>query len=505
MRVRSWSPARPRTRARARSSPGSAGGWRARGWRWRRSRRRTCRNNSRRDRRRRRDRPGPGDAGARLRPRAERRVQPGAAQAGQRPVGQVVVLGRARRHGQRAVVPASARRRCSTVVTATPRRPAGARSTWWSARAPARPPRSTCGRPTSSTWAWRRPPTCRSSWSATSTAAACSRTCSARSPCSTPADQARDRGVRHQQVPRRPGAARARAWTSCARSPAARRSGSCRGPTGLWLDAEDSLSAVADGVLGRPAPPHGRAVAAGGRRPAARGSRNATDAEALACEPGVAVRYVTEPSPAGRRRPGGAARLARRPSPTWPGCAAPGSPTRCVAHARGRAAGARDLRRLPDARAADRRPARGRGRRRPTGLGLLDLEVVFDADKMLANPVGDGLGRSRCAATRSTTAAWCGPGDPALLDGPARAPTRGAVLGTHWHGLLENDGFRRALLDAVADAGRPHRVPGRTGHRRSPPSGRRSSTCSATWSRSTSTPPRWSMSSVTAPRRTSRW
>ena len=29
------------------------------------------------------------------------------------------------------------------------------------------------------------------------------------------------------------------------------------------------------------------------------------------------------------------------------------------------------------------------------------------------------------------------------------------MLGTHWHGLLENDGFRRALLRRVADqAGR---------------------------------------------------
>ena len=58
-----------------------------------------------RDRRRRRDRAGPGDAGARVRARAERRVQPGAAQAGQRPV----VAGRRARagagHGQRAVVP----------------------------------------------------------------------------------------------------------------------------------------------------------------------------------------------------------------------------------------------------------------------------------------------------------------------------------------------------------------------------------------------------------------
>jgi len=45
-------------------------------------------------------------------------------------------------------------------------------------------------------------------------------------------------------------------------------------------------------------------------------------------------------------------------------------------------------------------------------------------------------------------------GDPALVEGldasPAAAPGEGSdagvVLGTHWHGLLENDCFRRALL-----------------------------------------------------------
>jgi adenosylcobyric acid synthase len=34
---------------------------------------------------------------------------------------------------------------------------------------------------------------------------------------------------------------------------------------------------------------------------------------------------------------------------------------------------------------------------------------------------------------------------------------RGAVFGTHWHGLLDNDEFRRAWLTRVADAA------GRTG------------------------------------------
>src|ERR1700712_5278403 len=63
----------------------------------------------------------------------------------------------------------------------------------------------------------------------------------------------------------------------------------------LWLDAEDSLGHVADGVVGRPAAPHGREWL---RVAVVRPPRisNGTDVDALAAEPGVAVRYVTEAS-----------------------------------------------------------------------------------------------------------------------------------------------------------------------------------------------------------------
>ena len=53
-------------------------------------------------------------------------------------------------------------------------------------------------------------------------------------------------------------------------------------------------------------------------------------------------------------------------------------------------------------------------------------------------------------------------GDPVLLDGPGEGSDAGVVLGTHWHGLLENDGFRRALLARVAEQA------GRTGFRAAP-------------------------------------
>jgi adenosylcobyric acid synthase len=87
-----------------------------------------------------------------------------------------------------------------------------------------------------------------------------------------------------------------------------------------------------------------------------------------------------------------------------------------------------------------------------TGLGLLDLDVAFDADKHLGNPTGVAWGEPvrgyeihHGRVVRS--------GDPFLIDG--EGSDAGAVLGTHWHGLLENDGFRRLLLARVAaQAGR---------------------------------------------------
>jgi adenosylcobyric acid synthase len=86
------------------------------------------------------------------------------------------------------------------------------------------------------------------------------------------------------------------------------------------------------------------------------------------------------------------------------------------------------------------------------GLGLLDLEIAFDGDKHLGNPTGTALGHPvrgyeihHGRVVRS--------GDPFLLDG--EGSDAGAVLGTHWHGLLENDDFRRALLTRLAaQAGR---------------------------------------------------
>jgi adenosylcobyric acid synthase len=225
---------------------------------------------------------------------------------------------------------------------------------------------------------------------------------------------------------------------------------------GLWLDAEDSLAAVTDGVLGRPAPAHGAQWL---RVAVVRFPRisNATDAEALACEPGVAVRYVTEPS-----------RIEDADLVVLPGSKATvadlawlrrtGLADAVVAHAKagrpvlGICGGYQMLGRV----IADPQGVEGGS---ADGLGLLDLDVEFAADKVLANPTGTAWGHEvrgyeihHGRVVRS--------GDPLLLDG--EGSDAGAVLGTHWHGLLENDGFRRALLVRVAEQS------GRTGFRVAP-------------------------------------
>ncbi|WP_068013485.1 cobyric acid synthase [Nocardia mexicana] len=63
----------------------------------------------------------------------------------------------------------------------------------------------------------------------------------------------------------------------------------------LWIDAEDSLGTVSDAPVGRPQPPVGTEwlTVAAIRLPRI---SNSTDVEALACEPGVSVRWVSDPS-----------------------------------------------------------------------------------------------------------------------------------------------------------------------------------------------------------------
>jgi adenosylcobyric acid synthase len=218
----------------------------------------------------------------------------------------------------------------------------------------------------------------------------------------------------------------------------------------LWLDAEDALSVVADRVVGTPSPPRGEDWL---RVAAIRLPRisNSTDIEALACEPGVLVRWVTKP-----------ADLADADLVVIPGTKATvadlswlrerGLADGIVEHARagrpvlGICGGFQMLcRRIADTVES--------GAGHVTGLGLLDTDIVFESGKVLRRwtvPL-TGYEIHHGRLSRSADACWFD------VDDEAQGVRRGAVYGTHWHGLLDNDEFRRAWLAGVADAA------GRTG------------------------------------------
>ncbi|MFD7681700.1 cobyric acid synthase [Streptomyces sp. NPDC060187] len=88
------------------------------------------------------------------------------------------------------------------------------------------------------------------------------------------------------------------------------------------------------------------------------------------------------------------------------------------------------------------------------GLGLLPVRVRFAREKTLTRPVGEALGESVEGYEIHHGVAEVTGGD-AFLDG-CRV---GAVWGTHWHGSLESDGFRRAFLREVAAAAGRRFVP----------------------------------------------
>jgi len=224
----------------------------------------------------------------------------------------------------------------------------------------------------------------------------------------------------------------------------------------LWLEAEDSLSYAADGVVGRPAPPAGEQWL---RVAVVRLPRisNATDVEALACEPGVAVRFVTEPS-----------RLTDADLVVLPGTKSTvddlawlrrqGLASAIVSHAR---AGRPLLAICGGYQMLSHHLHDEIESRVGTvdGLGLLDMEVEFAAEKTLTRPSGTALGEQvngyEIHHGRITNR-----GDIPPLVTPDEGALTGSIAATHWHGLLDNDAFRRALLRWAADhADRPGFTP----------------------------------------------
>jgi adenosylcobyric acid synthase len=226
----------------------------------------------------------------------------------------------------------------------------------------------------------------------------------------------------------------------------------------LWLDAEDSLASLAavgngaDGVVGRPPPPRGSRwlrVAV----PRLPRISNSTDVEALACEPGVAVRYVAEPS-----------RLADADLVVLPGSKSTVADldwlraTGLAEAIHGHASAGRPVLgicggyQMLAQRIVDRVES---GRGAVDGLGLLDMEIHFEPVKHLARSAGEALGHPvrGYEIHHGRVARSAEPPLTIGIDGAPEGADAGAVLGTHWHGLLENDEFRRTLLARVAPAG----------------------------------------------------
>ncbi len=213
----------------------------------------------------------------------------------------------------------------------------------------------------------------------------------------------------------------------------------------LWLDAEDSVSVVAGATVGTPGPPRGSQSL---RVAAVRLPRisNSTDVEALACEPGVQVRWAAEPAdlidvdvvvvPGTRATVADLQWLRER-----------GLAEVIAAHARrggavlGICGGLQMLcRRIDDTVES--------GRGMVAGLGLLDVDIGFADTKMLhrweAPLRGYEIHYGR--VTRSAEDVWF------EVNGSVQGYRRGTVFGTHWHALLDNDGFRRRWLTEVAAA-----------------------------------------------------
>lgn len=222
---------------------------------------------------------------------------------------------------------------------------------------------------------------------------------------------------------------------------------------GLGIDEEDGLRVSLRGAVRESAvtPPVGEDVL----RVAVCAvplMSNFTDVDALAAEPGVVVRFVDR-----------AEELADADLVIVPGTR---GTVKALAWLRERGLADALLR-----RAAEGRPVLGicggfqvLGERiddevesragTVDGLGLLPVRVRFAMDKTLARPVGEALGE-RVEGYEIHHGVAEVLGGETFLDG-CRV---GSVWGTHWHGSLESDGFRRAFLREVAAAAGRRFVP----------------------------------------------
>ena len=229
---------------------------------------------------------------------------------------------------------------------------------------------------------------------------------------------------------------------------------------GLGIDGEDSLGLDAPREV---KPPRGKdtlrvAVVRLGR------ISNFTDFDALAHEPGVAVRFTESP-----------AEVLDADLAILPGTKAT---VEDLKHLR-----ARNLDRAIAERARSGLPTLGicggyqmlgthitdpdgieSGEPETPGLRLLPVETAFEGEKLLARPEGSapGFGGAEVSGyeIRHGRVERRG-GERIIASGDSdEGCISGNVLGTSWHGVLESDGFRRALLGWVAESRGLDWVPG---------------------------------------------
>ncbi len=224
---------------------------------------------------------------------------------------------------------------------------------------------------------------------------------------------------------------------------------------GIWLDAEDAVAVERSPVI----------IPNGGCAPVAAHDvlrvavirlpriSNFTDVDALAIEPGVAVRFVAS-----------AAEVAEADLVVVPGTRATVSDLGWLRERGLDAALAR--------RAAAGRPVLGicggyqilgglihdgveSSSPVASGLGLLPVTTRFAADKVLGRPCGYAgrlpvagyeIHHGEVGVTGGSPWFTSAPGGGDALDGCRL----GSVDGTLWHGVLENDAFRQAYLSEVA-------------------------------------------------------
>jgi adenosylcobyric acid synthase len=216
----------------------------------------------------------------------------------------------------------------------------------------------------------------------------------------------------------------------------------------LWLDTEDAVPVLAHRILGTPRPLRGSQWL---RVAVVRLPRisNSTDVEALACEPGVLVRWVRE-----------AADLADTDVIVLPGTKATVADLAWLRE--------RGLEQAIRSHVASGRtvlgicggfqmlcqsiddPVESRSGR-VAAMGILDADITFASEKVLRRRQDSlqGYEIHHGRVDRCAEESWF------EVDAEPEGYRRGQVFGTHWHGLFDNDDFRRRwLADAATAAAR---------------------------------------------------